>query len=310
MRRIPIGILGAVLASALTIPAAFAQAAPTIQITSPADGAKITSTNIPVTVAISNFKVDCSLAGAPNQPGVGHWHFMLDGGDMAHLTNFYCDNTVSISGEGVKAGPHTLMAVLSNNDHTEVGKPVQVKIDYEPTTASALPAAQPGATPTIKITSPADGATLSDAAHVTMQFAVTGFTPSTDLEGKPNVAGFGHIHVFVLNKPMDMGGGMMSMGGMVGMPGSSSTTFDLSKWPSGKYMLVAMLVGNDHNPIQGAMPAEINVTLQSKVAGAATLPKTGGSAPAVPAAPFAAVGIIALLAGGWVWRRSASGSAR
>ena len=309
MRRIPIGLLGAVLTTALTIPAAFAQGAPTIQITSPADGAKITSTDLPITTAVSNFKVDCSVVGMPDQAGVGHIHFMIDGADMMHLSNFYCSNSFTVSGQGLQPGPHTLMAILAGNTHDDVGKPVQVKIDYEPTTPSPLPAAKTGPAPTIKITSPADGATITDPAHVAMQFALANFTPSADLEGKPNVAGFGHVHVFVLNKPMDMGG-MMSMGGMVGMPGSTSATFDLSKWPSGKYMLLAMLVGDDHNPIQGAMPAEINVTLQTNVAAAAALPKTGGDSPTIPAAPFAVAGALALLAGGWVWRRSAGGAQR
>lgn len=54
----------------------------------------------------------------------------------------------------------------------------------------------------------------------TLQVNKKNFTPSLELEGKPDLAGFGHYHVFVDMDVSSMGmeGGMMSKGGMLGMP--------------------------------------------------------------------------------------------
>jgi hypothetical protein len=65
-------------------------------------------------------------------------------------------------------------------------------------------------------------------------------------------------------EPMNMDQGemsMMSMAGMVSMPGSNSFPVDLSAWKNGKYMLTIMPVQNDHTPIPGAKPATITINL-------------------------------------------------
>jgi hypothetical protein len=60
------------------------------------------------------------------------------------------------------------------------------------------------------------------------------------MEGKDNVPGYGHLHVFVDMKmePMQTGE-MMSMAGMIGMPGSNDFPVDLSGWPTGPHTLTA-----------------------------------------------------------------------
>jgi LPXTG-motif cell wall-anchored protein len=160
----------------------------------------------------------------------------------------------------------------------------------------------------VQVVSPADSATVGP--KFTVQVKPTNFTPMTDLEGKPNLKGYGHYHVFVdMNMSAMAGGGeMMSMAGMVLMPGSNTFDVDLSAWPAGKHTLTVELVQNDHTPIDGAKPAMFTINLQSSSGNAggqsggapANLPRTGGDDTGLPlAAVF--LGIL-ILVGGLVLR--------
>jgi LPXTG-motif cell wall-anchored protein len=155
----------------------------------------------------------------------------------------------------------------------------------------------------VQVVSPADGATVGP--KVTIQVKPTNFTPSEDLEGKPNLKGYGHYHVFVDMPAMTEGGGgaMMSMAGMVLMPGSNSFDVDLRAWPAGKHTLTVELVQNDHTPIEGAKPAMITINLQGTAGGGgapANLPRTGGDDAGTPL--FAAILGILILVGGLALR--------
>jgi hypothetical protein len=132
--------------------------------------------------------------------------------------------------------------------------------------------------PAVTIVSPADGATVGP--QFTMRVQPANFKPSLDLEGKPNINGYGHYHVFVDMKmsemPMQMSGestsggsmqmsgemSMMSMAGMVGMPGSDSFPVDLSAWKNGQHTITVEPVQNDHTEIHGAKPAMITISLE------------------------------------------------
>jgi hypothetical protein len=61
-----------------------------------------------------------------------------------------------------------------------------------------------------------------------------------------------------------MSGGMMSMAGMIGMPGSDNVPLDLRAWPNGQHTITVEPVQNDHTPIQGATPAMVTITLQGE----------------------------------------------
>jgi len=188
---------------------------------------------------------------------------------------------------GLKPGEHTLAVVLATDDHKNVGKPAMVKFDYQPATAQPLPDARK-TKPVVTILSPRAGAVVG--RKVELNVAVSGFDLSCDLEGKPDVAGYGHLHVFVsqgtaeMAKPHDMGSmhgdmhqdsmktekargaamGMesMAMPGMVGMPCTKTVPIDLSAWTSGKARLMVMLANNDHMPTAGAVPAVIDVIVK------------------------------------------------
>ena len=188
---------------------------------------------------------------------------MVDGMTMGKLFNFYTTPNFTLPGRGLTKGEHTLIFDLASNTHEDFGNTVQkVNINYSPRRSEALPRPVPGAAPpVVSIVSPTDGAALGPRFRVTTQ--TPGFRPDTSLEGKENVPGYGHLHVFVdMNmKGMEMPGGMMSMAGMVGMPGTNTFPVDLAGWPAGPHTLTVMAVQNDHTEIAGSMPTTIHINL-------------------------------------------------
>jgi hypothetical protein len=271
MRRFAASVSALALSfSAVLAPHAFAQAKPSLTIISPQNGATITSTDIPVTVQVSNFSLSASHVGLPDKDGEGHIHVMLDGMNMGVLFNFYTTPAFTLPGQGMLAGQHTLTFDLASNTHEDMEDTVQnITINYQPQTAKAAPAAGAAVgSPEVTIEWPPDGATLGPV--FTLQVGRKNFAPSLELEGKPNLSGYGHYHVFVDMPSMDMGAGqdmgMMSMAGMIGMPGSDSIPVDLRAWPNGQHTITVEPVQNDHTPIQGATPAMITITLQGAVA--------------------------------------------
>jgi hypothetical protein len=186
--------------------------------------------------------------------------------NMGVLFNFYTSPTFTLSGQGMKPGQHTLTFDLASNTHVDMEDTVtNVTINYQPATAKAAPQASASSgTPEVTVMWPPNGATLGPL--FTLQVTKNNFTPSLELEGKPNLAGYGHYHVFVDMPMMDMTGGgdmgMMSMAGMIAMPGTDSIPVDLSAWPNGQHTITVEPVQNDHTPIQGAKEATITITLQ------------------------------------------------
>lgn len=248
-----IGLLRSTLPAALlafnSVPVVAAEmpmASASVTIVSPAPGATITSNDIPVTVSTEHFTVECAHVGQPGVPGRGNIHAMLDGMTMDQLTNFYCS------------------------------KPAMVSFNYRPTNPHVLPGPKAeSAKRSVTVLSPAKGATVGK--HFDLKLAVHNFTPSCNLEGRPDIAGYGHIHVFVTQAgvtdkksymPMamePMGGSptpMMSLVGMIGMPCASTIPVNLSTWHSGPAKILVMLVGNDHNPLPGVAPAAITVDVK------------------------------------------------
>jgi hypothetical protein len=283
-----------------------AAATGSIKVTSPKEGEKITSTDIPVKVEVSAFKVSADHVGMPDVDGEGHIHVMLDGDNMGVLFNFYTTPEFTLPGDAIKPGKRTLIFDLASNTHMDHEDTVQkVTIDYQPTNPKPAPApATTAGKPEVKITSPAEGATVGP--KFTIQLSHSNFNPSLNLEGKPNLQGYGHYHVFVdmdMSGMMDMSGGMMSMAGMIAMPGSDTIPVDLTAWKNGKHTLTVEPVQNDHTPIEGAKEAMITINLQGAAGTGpqAPLPKTGGEPDRIA---LLGAGLATLLiAGGIGWRR-------
>ncbi|MGI8476156.1 MAG: hypothetical protein ACR2OO_07300 [Thermomicrobiales bacterium] len=258
---------------------ALAAGKPSLEILSPAANSTITSDAIDVQVKISNFTLDSSQAGRPDKDGVGHIHVMLDTGTMATLTGFYGSNAFSIPGDGLTPGKHTLLVALASNTHIGLMETTQmVAFDYQPAKPKPLPAANDQGEPGLTLVSPSDGSMVSSKFTVTVK--AVNFTPSANLEGKPNVPGYGHYHVFVDTPMMGMGamstpdagmtgtpmaGGqmaMMSMAGMVLMPGSDSFALDLSAWGPGKHTIWIEPVQNDHTMFEKFGHVEFTVNVR------------------------------------------------
>ena len=257
------------------------QAKASLKVVSPTPGQKITSENIEVTVDLQNFMLDCSKSGRPDEDGIGHIHAMIDGMSMAQLTNFYCDKTFTIPGDGLAPGKHTLIITLATNTHLPLMETAQkVEIDYQPAKPVPLPKGNFTGQPGVELVSPSDGATVPPTFKIEVK--PVNFEPTAALEGKGNVPGYGHYHVFVdtpmngmgmmgMSTPMagmagtpesGMGGmQMMSMAGMVAMPGTNSFELDLSAWGPGKHTIWIEPVQNDHTKFEDFGHVEFTVVV-------------------------------------------------
>lgn len=245
---------------------------PTVSITSPAAGAVVTTSDIPVTIAVSGFRLECADAGKPGRPGQGHIHVMLDGMAMSALTNVECADHFAVAGAGVKPGRHTVTVELASDDHMPASMPSSQRFDYEPATAQALPGPYHAGQPSIVIVSPKEGQTVDK--RFTLVVRVDDFRLSQALEGKADVAGYGHLHVIVgqagvtdqqpddASMPMSPGmPEMKPMIGMISMPGTTSVPVDLSTWHSGRARITVMLADDGHMPV-GAPAAGVTVELR------------------------------------------------
>ena len=279
-------LVGAVAGPSL-VTAVDAQGAPAIEVVSPNPGDTVTGADIPVEVKVSNFTVDCAKAGRPNEDGVGHIHLMIDGMSMAQLANFYCGDTFTVPGDGLTPGKHTLIIDLATNDHLDMMDTArEVEFDYQPANPVALPEAEDKGTPGVELVSPTDGATVP--AKFTIEVKPVNFEPAERLEGKQNVPGYGHWHVFVdtpmggmmmgqeamgtpmaeeaMSTPMaegDMGDmHMMAMGGMILMPGTNSFEVDLTDWGPGEHTIFIEPVQNDHTNFADFGHVEFKVNVE------------------------------------------------
>jgi hypothetical protein len=88
MRRLVTGLSALALSMGVVlVPHAFAQAKPSLTVP-PKAGDTVTSTDIPVSVQVSNFSLSAADVGLPDKDGEGHIHVMLDGMNMGVLFNF------------------------------------------------------------------------------------------------------------------------------------------------------------------------------------------------------------------------------
>lgn len=293
------GAAGLLLLGVATGPAigagAATQGAPELEIRSPRPGDTVIGADIPVEVAVSDFTVDCAESGRPNEEGVGHIHLMIDGMSMAQLANFYCGDSFTVPGDGLAPGKHTLIVDLATNDHLDMMETAQeVEFTYEPADPVPLPEAKDLGTPGVELVSPTTGAIVPP--RFAIEVKPVNFEPSENLEGKQNVPGYGHWHVFV-DTPMggmgamdamamegtpgaeehtamgtpgaegEMGGmHMMAMGGMVLMPGTNTFELDLSAWGPGEHNIFIEPVQNDHTNYADFEPVEFTVTVDPDAA--------------------------------------------
>jgi hypothetical protein len=223
-----------------------------VAIQSPADGARITANQVPLQVSLTGFRSDCDLAGTANAQGTGHYHVEID----KSLVDMFCAPSAAISMQNLKPGPHTITVLPALNDHAEVMQnAVSVTVDYEPTQPQAQIAPAPAGTPSIKIVSPKAGMTLSGEFDVWVQ--VTNFNVSCDLEGKPDVAGYGHWHVNLDSTS----GPMMGMMTMLRMSCGNVLHLSSAGMTPGRHTLIAFLADNQHAPLNPMAEDQVAVNV-------------------------------------------------
>jgi hypothetical protein len=268
----------------LSLPSAHAlQAEPSLEILSPEGVETVTANEVEVTVNVENYTVDCTQAGMPDEPDRGHIHVMVDGMTMAQLTNFYCEETFTVPLDGLEAGPHTLIVDLATHSHLDLMETAQeIEIDYQPENPVELPEASDEGVPSLELVSPDDGATVPPV--FTVEVEPINFTVAEEFEGKQNVPGHGHWHVFVdTTDPMalmeeamaemnhDMGatpapGDMehmpMPMPAMVLMPGTNTFELDLTVWGPGEHTIFIEPAQNDHTHLEEFEPLIFTVVVE------------------------------------------------
>lgn len=279
-----VGLLVAVVAGSTATPVSVAQEAqPSLEILSPTGGEVVTANEVEVTVEVSDYTVDCAQSGLPDEEGIGHIHVMIDGMTMAQLANFYCEDTFTVPLDGLEPGPHTLVIDLATNIHLDLMETAQeIEIDYQPENPVDLPEPSDQGVPGLELVSPDDGATVPPV--FTVEVEPVNFSVAEVFEGKQNVPGHGHWHVFVdTTDPMalmeeammgmdhDMGatpesGEMMAMmampmPNMVLMPGTNSFELDLTAWGPGEHTIFIEPAQNDHTHLEEFEPLIFTVVV-------------------------------------------------
>ncbi len=221
-----------------------------VSIQSPATGSKITDNTVPVHVAMSGFQPTCASGFAPVQ-GEGHYHLLID----KSLVDMFCAPDATLSMQNLQPGPHTITAQPALTNHMDVEMNASsVTIDYEPThPLPALTAATFAGAPSIKIMSPAKGAQLSGSFDITVQ--VANYNVSCALEGKPDVAGYGHWHVNLET----LNSGMMGMETMARMSCQNVLQMSTQGFPAGHHLLIVYLTDDQHAPLMPEIMDSVDV---------------------------------------------------
>ena len=153
-----------------------------VTITSPEEGANITTGNVTVSVNVTNFTL-VEPTGQPNAPGEGHLHYYLDAVVPTNAsapaipeTGGYAISTnTSYTWEDVPSGEHNLSVQLVNNDHTPV---IPLAADTVSVTVGGV---TPTPTPTVNVTpTPTVNVTPTPTVNVTP-------TPTVNVTPTPTV---------------------------------------------------------------------------------------------------------------------------
>jgi len=225
-----------------------------VTIVSPSNGAKVTANQVALKVSFSGFESSCDLAGTKDVKGFGHYHVLID----KSLVDMYCAADTTVSMQNLTPGNHVVAAVPALNDHAEVEENASsVTIDYEPTNAPA-PITKPatfGGPASIKIISPAAGTKVTGNFDVAVQ--VNNFNVTCDLEGKPDVSGYGHWHV----NADTTSGPMMGMMTMLRMSCGNVIHLSARGMSAGKHTLFAFLADNQHAPLNPMIVDQVEVNV-------------------------------------------------
>jgi hypothetical protein len=94
--------------------------APSITITSPANGSTVQGSFFYMSANVQNFELCQECFGKADVTGVGHWHIFLDQVGMPYMLTMAGGTTQMVSIVGVSPGWHTFYALLVGNDHMPI----------------------------------------------------------------------------------------------------------------------------------------------------------------------------------------------
>ncbi|GDX80364.1 hypothetical protein LBMAG42_21750 [Deltaproteobacteria bacterium] len=200
---------------------------PQIAISSPSDGYNTDSAGVYLTYSATDFAVVNNVDAAP-VVGEGHVHLMLDGVYYGISTSPTGDWFLHLDG-----GPHTLGAMLVNNDHTDLssGSPLaEVQVIVPDHAADIDIAAAIG--------------TDFDSALVPFEVAVSNLDLSNNVGGA-HVEGEGHYHIYVDGVYINY---------------SASLLDYLHHVSGGTHTLQVVLADNDHTELGARDAIDFSVT--------------------------------------------------
>lgn len=257
----PLGVAATVLATVVTLLSVHVAAASdstgglsssvNLQVLSPTPGEVVTGPTLAINVNAVGYKLDAGFAGTPDLPHIGHYHEILDG-RLVDMTPLQTPTSDTVSMVDVAPGPHVLTLVPANNDHSMVlSAAVSIPFTYAgpflpPPAAVVFP--NP---PTVAITTPANGATVSGSSFF-MTASVSNFTLCGVCFGKDNIAGVGHWHIF-LDQP--------DMAHMLTMASDTTQEVSLKAVPTGWHTFYAVLVNDQHMPFMGTPSSMASIQL-------------------------------------------------
>jgi hypothetical protein len=119
-------------------------------------------------------------------------------------------------------------------------------------------------TPSVRITSPSNGATL-EPGDVRIDADVQNFN-IVDKQGQANVTGEGHVHFYMDVSPLP------SAAGQPAIPANTSAlwahvsgdSYTFENVPPGVHTFAVQLVNNDHTPVVPAVSDTVTVTVTSR----------------------------------------------
>jgi hypothetical protein len=223
-----------------------------VTVQDPKPGTVVHANSVPFDAHLSNFQVDCNLAGSPPRPGVGHYHVEIDGS----LVNMFCSPRGSVSMQNLQPGRHMLTFLPAENNHVDdTGAEQEIPFVWKP--SNPPPPVKPEQNegkPSVRILSPKPGTTVHGGFDFTIQ--PRNFHLSCALYGKEDIPGYGHWHINVDATNQ----GMMGMGTMMAMSCQRTFHVSLAGVKPGPHTFFAILEDNQHRPTPGAQASvKLNV---------------------------------------------------
>ena len=122
-------------------------ATPAIEIVAPASGTEVAG-SVEFTVSVSGFTLSEGLLGKPIVPGFGHWHLFIDAAEgMGTMAGMSGTDSLTYDTSGLAPGPHTFIAVLTDNLHAPLDPMAMATVELEVVSAES----QAGSAQTIQV---------------------------------------------------------------------------------------------------------------------------------------------------------------